>query len=291
MPLNPWIKGVIILKKPISVLWLLMFSFLLLGGCSAEPINDSNANHKQDSLVLTDEQAITNAKMLNKKYNLDMDKIFNLSYQDSKAETDGYNRYIVQLVYQYENSNRQLRKNDILFYFTYDPKTEKISSNRICFWDTYNFGIGDKDGWAYLKNNDEFSWGIDPATLTMTNDMNDNSEDSGDNSDHKTLTDYMGKSIDGNVGEIVTVTGTIAQNSGIFPTWCIELDGSLYFRATYEDGNAAYFDCDKLFFYDEDNLDEIPFSAWESEVITVSGILENYRNGGELFLYEPSLIP
>lgn len=207
MRLYPWIKGVIILKKPIPVLCMIILSLFLFGGCGDAPTNDNNANYKQDSLILTDEQAVANAKMLNKKYNLDMDKIFNLSYQDSKVETDGYNRYIVQLVYQYENANRQLRKNDILFYFTYDPKTEKISSNRICFWDTYNFGVGDRDDWAYLKNNDEFSWGIDPATLTMTNGTNGNFEDSGDNSDHKTLTDYTGKSIDGNVGEIVTITG------------------------------------------------------------------------------------
>lgn len=149
------------MKKYIPVLCLIILSLLLFGRCGG-------ANQKQQSLSLTDEQAVANAKALNEEYNLNMKRVFNLIYGSSKVETDGYNRYIVQLVYQYENSNRQLNKSDTLFYFTYDPKTDQILFKRMCFWDTYNYGIGDKDGWAYLKNDTEFSWGIDPATSATT---------------------------------------------------------------------------------------------------------------------------
>jgi len=164
--------------KRILVECLIIFSLLSFIGCGNVPTNDNdgiNANHEQEPFTLTDEQAVANAKQLNEEYNLNMESVFNLMYESSKVETDGYNRYIVQLVYQYENPNRQLKKSDLLFYFTYDPNTDKILFKRICFWDTYNFGIGDKDGWAYLKNDKEFSWGIDPAVLITDNDMDDNS--------------------------------------------------------------------------------------------------------------------
>ena len=65
----------------------------------------------------------------------------------------------------------------------------------------------------------------------------------------------------------------------------------MYFQAIDDNGDAYYFNCDKLFFCDTDSLNEIPFSAWESENITVSGTLENYRGGGELFLSQPIIVP
>lgn len=283
--------------KRIFVACLILLTLLYFAGCGAVPTDNSgggSANHKQDSLVLTDEQAVANAKMLNEEYNLNMDKIFNLSYGGSKVKADGYNRYIVQLVYQYENSNRQQSKSDSLFYFTYDPADSKTVFDRFCFWDTYNFGIGNKDGWDYLKSKEDFYWGIDPATLTSANDENDNFQDSNENAGHsKTLFDYTGKEkhIDENVGDTVTVTGAITQNSGTFPTWCMELEPAVCFQEADGNGNAVYFDCDKLFFYDTDNLDGIPFSAWESETVTVNGTLENYRSGGNLFLHRPTLVP
>ena len=273
---------------------LIIFSFV---GCAVIPTSNNdttNENHKKEVIALTDEQAAASAKMLNEKYNLTMDRVFNLTYGTVKVETDGYNRYIVQLIYQYETANRQLKKNDALFYFSYDPQTDKILFERICFWDTYNYGIGDKDGWSYLKNDQEFAWGIDPDALITTNDLDDNFHDSKNNfSDKKTLNDYRDseKGIDGNVGELITVRGTITQNSGSFPTWCLELDNLMYFQAIDDNGDAYYFNCDKLFFYDTDNLDGIPFSAWESETVTVNGTLENYRSGGNLFLHRPTLVP
>ena len=151
-------------KRFLIILVLLVLLMLVFAGCSENSTNnDYNEVTKLDTL--TDEIAIANAKMLNEKYNLEMDEVFNLKYTASQVETDGYNRYIVRLVYEYETSSRKLHKNDILIYYTYDPDTKKLKGSRLCFYPTDGGAAGRKfgqDGWEYLKEKESFGWGTDP---------------------------------------------------------------------------------------------------------------------------------
>ncbi len=152
-------------------LLLLLLFLLTLNGCSGGDNGvHSNKNNETISNALTDEQAVANAKKLNEEYNLTMDSVFNLKYTATEVETDGYNRYIVRLVYEYENKNRQLNKSDTLFYYTYAPDTEQISFSRICFWATDNFGISNQNGWDYIKSLENFGWGQDPDTRIEAED-------------------------------------------------------------------------------------------------------------------------
>ena len=146
------------------VLVLLILLILALAGCSDNSKNNGY-DEPTESDTLTDEIAVANAKMLNEKYNLEMDKIFNLKYTASEVETDGYNRYIVRLVYEYENSKRQLNKTDLLIYYTYEPETRELKGSRLCFYPTDGGAAGRKfgqDGWEYLKQDESFGWGTDP---------------------------------------------------------------------------------------------------------------------------------
>jgi hypothetical protein len=163
----------------------LLFSLLTLNGCGGgnNEIIRRNKDVEISSNALTDEQAVTNAKKLNEEYNLTMDSVFDLKYTTSEVKTDGYIRYIVRLVYEYENKNRQLNKSDTLFCFPYSPDTEKISFSCICFWAIDNFGIGDQDGWDYIKSLENFGWGQD-ADVNVKAEVEDNPQSNNPSADN-----------------------------------------------------------------------------------------------------------
>ena len=167
------------------VLVLLILLVLVFAGCSDNSKNNGY-DETTESDTLTDEIAVANAKMLNEKYNLEMDKIFNLKYTASEVETDGYNRYIVRLVYEYENSKRQLNKTDLLIYYTYEPETRELKGSRLCFYPTDGGAAGRKfgqDGWEYLKQDESFGWGTDPSLSEEKDSAENTHEQNGESDD------------------------------------------------------------------------------------------------------------
>jgi DNA/RNA endonuclease YhcR with UshA esterase domain len=103
------------------------------------------------------------------------------------------------------------------------------------------------------------------------------------------LSSSNSNTISGYVDQTITVTGTVEKNSGVFPTWCLALQDTTHIQDQNGNGETVFFDCDRLFFYDTNDFDGTPISAFEGQLVTVSGVLENYRGVGEIFLCNPSL--
>ena len=83
---------------------------------------------------------------------------YNLQYSNFHYETDGYNRYIAVLHYQYEDAKRNYQSGDVIVYFTYDPQTDKYRYTRT----NIKFPgliLDEAEYIEYIKQDEQFGWG------------------------------------------------------------------------------------------------------------------------------------
>ena len=93
------------------------------------------------------------------------------------------------------------------------------------------------------------------------------------------------------VGDVVEIKGFIEHTWRDFPTWCLGMTNSI---DVYDDGgaNPGTITTNQIFFFDEDSLDGKTFEECSDGVTlyTIRGTLINYRDGGEIFITEPSIV-
>ena len=106
----------------------------------------------------------------------------------------------------------------------------------------------------------------------------DNRETTG--STENTLTQENTSSING-----PKINGKIEKNDGDFPSWRIILDNPII----VEDWDGKH-SCAILYFYDDTTLNGLPISEYVGESVTLTGTPENYRGGGQWFIYDPVLV-
>ena len=89
-----------------------------------------------------------------------------------------------------------------------------------------------------------------------------------------------------NIGDgNTTITGVIEQNDGDFPSWRIILNDPI----TVEDWDGKH-SCETLYFYNDATLNGLPISEYAGKAVTLKGTPENYRGGGQWFIYDPALV-
>lgn len=143
------------------------------------------------------------------------------------------------------------------------------------------------------KTLDESDWSlIDSSTLAYTEsivslnrDLNSDSivplENESDNKQPHSVQKIL------NPSEKIVVEGTIVQTHKSFPQYCLKLNQNL--SITLKDGESTEsFVCDTLYFYqDAEYNGGYDFSKLENATCIVTASLENYRDGGNLFLLNP----
>lgn len=118
------------------------------------------ANAEANAKTLSDEQALINAKYIIAHSYLFKD-LYELQFSDGQVESDGYNRYIVFVHYQGEDSDRRYHDGDIIVYFRYLPETDKFEY-KDSYWRLPTAGYGADDCINSIKKDEDFGWGTDP---------------------------------------------------------------------------------------------------------------------------------
>ena len=94
-----------------------------------------------------------------------------------------------------------------------------------------------------------------------------------------------------NTDEEVELTGFVSKTWQDFPTWCLGLMHSI---DVYDEGGAKAdtITTNQIFFFDEDTLNGKGFDEYSDGVtmVTVRGTLVNYRDGGEIFITNPTIV-
>jgi len=94
-----------------------------------------------------------------------------------------------------------------------------------------------------------------------------------------------------NTDEEVELTGFVSKTWQDFPTWCLGLMHSI---DVYDEGGAKAdtITTNQIFFFDEDTLNGKSFDEYSDGVtmVTVRGTLVNYRDGGEIFITNPTIV-
>ena len=89
----------------------------------------------------------------------------------------------------------------------------------------------------------------------------------------------------------VELTGFVSKTWQDFPTWCLGLMHSI---DVYDEGGtqADTITTNQIFFFDEDTLNGKGFDEYSDGVtmVTVRGTLVNYRDGGEIFITNPTIV-
>lgn len=121
--------------------------------------NKSNSN-KSDQL--TESEIAANAVMVFEEINYFgiMEEAFDLEYTDFDYETDGYNRYVVTVYYEYKDKNNKNYRDELVVYFRYLPETEKIRFGKGSF--TVPDVLGKTEAVEYAKEKME-GWGTEPT--------------------------------------------------------------------------------------------------------------------------------
>lgn len=136
-------------KKWFCILGCVMLVFLITG---------CGGNNAKDNLTASQIQSI--AEDINEKVNFggDLSNVYNLQYSNFDYETDGYNRYIVTMHYQYENKKRNYCSNDIIVHFRWLTETEEYqySYNSVR---VPSYFFSEADWIENIKNDEEFGWG------------------------------------------------------------------------------------------------------------------------------------
>ncbi|MGI6624429.1 MAG: hypothetical protein ACOX57_03360 [Limnochordia bacterium] len=80
-----------------------------------------------------------------------------------------------------------------------------------------------------------------------------------------------------------TISGKVERTREPFPTWCLKLTQPLYVL-DYISNEVIV--CDRIYLYDStDRLNGIPIFQYDQAWVSLQGQLENYRGGGDIFLY------
>lgn len=141
------------MKRYLLKLLTVAFLFTLSACGSFQPLDRSDSQIQSIAIKLNEELNF-NGKT-NEKYNL--------QYSNFHYETDGYNRYIAVLHYQYEDTQRHYQSGDVIVYFKYYPQTGtyEYRKTNIAFPGLVNDEAGCIN---YIKQKSDFSWGISTPT-------------------------------------------------------------------------------------------------------------------------------
>lgn len=153
-------------KKKINIVTVIVciiafiVAFNFFGPDSNSP-SDSNSNSDK-SEQLTDSEIADCAVMVFEEINYFgiMEEAFDLEYTDFDYETDGYNRYVVTVYYEYKDKNNKNYKDELVVYFRYLPETEKIRYGKGNF--TVPDVLGKTEAVEYAKEKME-GWGTEPT--------------------------------------------------------------------------------------------------------------------------------
>jgi len=145
------------------IAFIVVCALLLIGtSCELSSVSETDSTNSAD-MQLDDEAVFSNAIKVFEDINylLIMDRYFDIEYTDFKYETDGYNRYIVALYYDYKDEKNYNHKDEFVVFFSYDPEENVVR------WSKNNYvspiGKGVSGAMDYAKEIEEFGWGTEPA--------------------------------------------------------------------------------------------------------------------------------
>ena len=165
-----------------------IMSLIILSLCVGCGNSSSSKSSKPSDAQI---QAI--AKSMNEEINF-MGKLndkYNLQYSGFRIETDNYNRYILSMHYQYEDSSRNYQSGDVIVYFRWNPETEEYlyKKTNISFPAEGNAVLTEEKLINHIKTKEDFGWGTNPDSL---------SADGTSETDISTTTDLEDSSDEGN---------------------------------------------------------------------------------------------
>lgn len=91
-----------------------------------------------------------------------MEEAFDLEYTDFEYETDGYNRYVVTVYYEYKDKNNKNYKDELVVFFTYQPETEQVRYGKNNFTVPDVMVGGKTEAVEYAKEK-MVGWGTEPT--------------------------------------------------------------------------------------------------------------------------------